>query len=93
MAEFALMPGEITFEVLLRDPYYIENKDTPEERVVPIPSMLSWGRVEVKYQNECEHETTVCESCANEWEKDHYIRITARGELLYISPDYPTSTN
>ncbi len=88
-SEFPLTPDNITFEVMLRDPYYIENKDTPSEALVPMTDHMEWGVIPVKYTHECEHETTVCEECANSWLLDHNVRITADGELLYISPGAP----
>lgn len=92
MAEFVLVPDEIVFEVMLKEPYYIVDKGTDKEVTVPMVSAMGWNRIPVKYREDCEHETTACDECADTWMMDHYIRITVPGEgVLYLSPDAPTS--
>lgn len=89
MAEFKVTPDEIEFEVMLREPYFT---DITSGEVTPLVSAMGWSKVPVKYHDDCTHEHTVCDTCADDWMMDHYVRISVPGQgVLYLSPDAPQS--
>ena len=90
MAEFPpfpIHPDEVVFEVMIKDPYFIDIKSG---EMTPMIDFMGWNRIAVKYHQECEHIHTVCDECADTWMEDHFIRITVPDEgVLYTSPDAP----
>lgn len=85
---FEELPGDkVTFEVMLKDPYY---RDADTDEVTPMVEHMGWSQVMLMRDPiNCEHTDTVCYACADSWAEDHHVRIKDDGELVFLSEGAP----
>ena len=78
--------ADAVIEVQLKDPAAY---DAATGEMLAMPAFAyEWNQL--AFAVGCDHCESACAECVDEWAIDHFVRITFRGDPIWVSPAAPT---